>query len=126
MPGDDPLALGGVLHVDGQGAPGTIVVVGHVEAVDVALASGAPRPGLPSAWSDGIAHLVVHRDVGVADTGEHVGDRIGHCHWCSPPHQLALVTPGISPAWASSRRQIRHSPNLRYTDAGPAAALARV
>src|SRR3954470_25029817 len=37
----------------------------------------------------------------------------------SPPaHQLAFVTPGISPAWTNSRRQMRQSPNLRYTDFG--------
>ena len=28
-------------------------------------------------------------------------------------HQDDLVTPGSSPAWAISRRQMRHSPNLR-------------
>ena len=33
-------------------------------------------------------------------------------------HQLAFVTPGISPAWASSRRQTRQRPNLRYTERG--------
>src|SRR4051812_44754645 len=32
------------------------------------------------------------------------------------PHQLALVTPGISPAWAISRRHTRHRPNLRNTE----------
>src|SRR5437763_5096737 len=40
------------------------------------------------------------------------------CAARSPPDQLAFVTPGISPAWASSRRQMRHSMNLRYTDLG--------
>src|SRR5690348_9796706 len=34
----------------------------------------------------------------------------------SPPHHDAFVTPGTSPRCASSRRQIRHTPNLRYTD----------
>src|SRR6185295_11789638 len=33
---------------------------------------------------------------------------------CSP-YQLALRTPGISPLRASSRKQIRHRPNLRST-----------
>jgi hypothetical protein len=28
-------------------------------------------------------------------------------------YQLAFVTPGISPACTMTRRQIRHSPNLR-------------
>src|SRR5690348_336837 len=29
------------------------------------------------------------------------------------PHQLDFVIPGITPWWASSRRQMRHTPNLR-------------
>src|SRR3954469_9193286 len=33
-------------------------------------------------------------------------------------HQLDLRTPGSSPAWAISRRQIRHRPNLRKTECG--------
>src|SRR5215218_5652168 len=33
-------------------------------------------------------------------------------------HQLDLRTPGSSPAWAISRRQIRHRPNLRKTEWG--------
>src|SRR5664279_6274206 len=33
-------------------------------------------------------------------------------------YQEDFVTPGSSPAWAISRRQIRHSPNLRYTECG--------
>src|SRR5438128_1578458 len=36
----------------------------------------------------------------------------------TPPHQLAFVTPGISPACTSSRKQMRQSPNLRYTERG--------
>src|SRR3712207_4311476 len=31
-------------------------------------------------------------------------------------YQLDLRTPGSSPAWAISRRQIRHRPNLRKTE----------
>src|SRR5215212_12084321 len=31
-------------------------------------------------------------------------------------HQLDLRTPGSSPAWAISRRQIRQRPNLRKTE----------
>src|SRR3954447_23414072 len=33
-----------------------------------------------------------------------------------PPHQLDFVRPGISPAWASSRRHTRQRPNLRNTE----------
>ena len=55
--------------------------------------------------------------VGVADAGEHVRDRVGH-HGCVLPfrgYQDALRTPGISPSLASLRKQIRQTPNLRYT-----------
>ena len=31
-------------------------------------------------------------------------------------YQDDLVTPGSSPAWAISRRQIRHRPNFLYTE----------
>src|SRR5437870_9620357 len=31
------------------------------------------------------------------------------------PHQLAFLTPGISPALARLRKQMRQMPNLRYT-----------
>src|SRR5918998_1649445 len=33
-------------------------------------------------------------------------------------YQLLLDTPGSSPRWAISRTQIRHRPNLRYTECG--------
>src|SRR5215204_4392583 len=33
-------------------------------------------------------------------------------------YQEDLRTPGSSPAWAISRRQIRHRPNLRKTECG--------
>src|SRR5271154_7157299 len=33
-------------------------------------------------------------------------------------YQLAFVTPGTSPACTMTRRQMRQSPNLRYTDFG--------
>jgi hypothetical protein len=33
-------------------------------------------------------------------------------------YQLAFLTPGISPSSASSRKQIRQMPNLRYTARG--------
>jgi hypothetical protein len=44
----------------------------------------------------------------VADAGQEVGDRIGLHRY-----QLDLVSPGIMPSWAISRRQMRQSPNLR-------------
>jgi hypothetical protein len=33
-------------------------------------------------------------------------------------YQLAFLTPGISPLSAKLRKQIRHTPNLRYTARG--------
>src|SRR5260370_28941000 len=36
----------------------------------------------------------------------------------APPYQLDLVMPGSSPRCAISRKQMRHSPNLRYTARG--------
>src|SRR5581483_10287540 len=62
----------------------------------------------------GARHLraVVQRLVGVADAREHVGDRIGQ-HLFS--YQELFVMPGMTPSWASSRRQIRQSPNFRKT-----------
>jgi hypothetical protein len=71
----------------------------------------------------------VVRLVGVAQTSQHVCDRVSHRHvfTCFLPwfpsadlrrsvrvvYQLDLVTPGSSPRCAISRRQIRHRPNLR-------------
>src|SRR5699024_7433730 len=77
-------------------------------------------------------HGLVMRRVGFAPTCEHVCDRIGHGHgieaafppWFPPEsqvdlrritgmyYQLDFVTPGSSPRWAISRRQIRHRPNF--------------
>src|SRR6266545_4218670 len=80
---------------------------------------------------------LVVRLVGVAQTRQHVCDRVGHRHGLGPlslprfrpattygrsdgvlNYQLDFVTPGSSPRCAISRRQIRHSPNLRNTAFG--------
>ena len=55
------------------------------------------------------------RPVGVADAGQHVGDRIVHSRISLSRfgYQLALVTPGISPLKAASRNVRREQPNLR-------------
>src|SRR3546814_17346669 len=47
-------------------------------------------------------HAVLARLLAVADTGEHITQRIGQCH-LSNPYQLDLVTPGIRPLLAKSR-----------------------
>ena len=59
---------------------------------------------------------------GVAQTRQHVGHRVSHHLALSfsvrsgasgPAYQLLLVMPGSWPISASSRKQIRHSANLR-------------
>src|SRR3546814_701211 len=57
-------------------------------------------------------HAVLARLLAVADTGEHITQRIGQCH-LSNPYQLDLVTPGIRPLLAKSRSCMRESRNLR-------------
>jgi hypothetical protein len=52
---------------------------------------------------------LVLRVGGVAQAREEVGDRVGHRHG----YQLDFVMPGMYPLCASSRRQMRHRPNLR-------------
>ena len=43
----------------------------------------------------------------------------------SPPTSELFVMPGMTPWWASSRRQIRQRPNLRYTARGRPHRLQR-
>src|SRR5580658_7226308 len=62
----------------------------------------------------GHAHFRFARGLPVADTGQQIGDGIGHAH-AAIPYQLALVRPGISPRFATSRIFTRARPNLRYT-----------
>ena len=61
--------------------------------------------------------VVVERDVGVPEAGEHVGDRVGHRHRAATP--LTTTTSsrrGPHRHAPSFRRQIRHSPKSRYTE----------
>ncbi len=64
--------------------------------------------------------------VGIANAGQHIGNRVGHhgVSSCVEPstvsggspalaYQLAFFTPGIRPLLAMSRKQIRQMPNLR-------------
>src|SRR6516225_1327611 len=59
----------------------------------------------PAAWS-----------VGAGGTQIWFGARVARA-WCWG-YQLDLVMPGSSPRWAMDRKQIRHSPNRRYTARG--------
>src|SRR5690606_6693882 len=82
--GDHPASLLGVLHVDVQELARTRRVVGHGEPDDVALLLEQAGEGLLQL---GGRHpdVVVHRDVRVADAGQHVGDGVGHGHVVLPP-----------------------------------------
>src|SRR3546814_16324145 len=62
-------------------------------------------------------HAVLARLLAVADTGEHITQRIGQCH-LSTPYQLDLVTPGIRPLLAKSRSCLRKSRNFRKKTRG--------
>src|SRR3954454_17643546 len=140
---DGALAVAAVLERDGQRladlALGRLL---HVERRDVALLLEDLRDALLEL---AVRHgnRVVVRLVGVAQTSEHVCDRVSHRHGreaLSPPwfractsgttcsdrwlnrmrsdYQLDLVIPGSSPRCAISRRQMRHRPNFRYTARG--------
>src|SRR6186997_188045 len=135
--GDRTLAVAAVLQRDDEGlahggAAVGVDVVHDLPGGDVALLlEDLGDAGLQLAVRH--VHGVVVRLVGVAQTGQHVCDRVGHRHclvlsllWfrAAPGHatfsdsvgvghQEDLVTPGSSPRWAISRRQIRHRPNLR-------------
>src|SRR4029078_12280904 len=101
-----------VLHPDHEGRMGA--GVGDVEVADVALLlEDAGDLDLQLR----VRHLraVVQRLVGVADAREHVG--YGICEHGSSYQEL-LVMPGMTPWWASSRRQIRQSPNFLNTARG--------
>jgi hypothetical protein len=50
---------------------------------------------------------------------------IGSGQHCVPPTSCSSVMPGITPAWASSRRQMRQSPNFLKTARGRPQRLQR-
>src|SRR5699024_6098140 len=67
--------------------------------------------------------LFMANHVSVANTSQHICNWISHNHYSLPPsrigdYQLAFLTPGIRPLWASSRKQTRHNLNLRMTEFG--------
>ena len=122
---DDALALGRVLHRRSVSMlAGRPWVVARRRSPRCSPPAAGARPAPPSAWRTASRR---RRASPRWRCGCGSACRRWDRSWSwfiASPHQLALVTPGISPAWASSRRQIRHSPNLRYTDARPAAAPA--
>src|SRR5215210_2552954 len=110
---DDALAARPVLELDDErvvALTGADRVAGDIallleEAGDLNLR--------PRGWHLG---LLVQRLVGVTNARQHVCDRVG-LH-LARSYQLDFVMPGICPLCASSRRQIRHKPNFRYTARG--------
>jgi DNA replicative helicase MCM subunit Mcm2 (Cdc46/Mcm family) len=59
----------------------------------------------------GNGHLFVTHMVRVTDAGEKIADRVSKHN--VGYYQLDLVTPGISPRFAISRKQMRQSPKMR-------------
>src|SRR5690606_12996691 len=108
-PGDHALALGRVLHVDSEGLAGLALALDHAVAGDEAFLVKHLREGflqLRRRHRD----VVVHRDVGVADAREHVGDGIGHRHGA----------PTSPTNWPSSRRAARPRARARAGRRGKA------
>src|ERR687897_1755244 len=110
QPGDRALALRAVLQRHAE-CP--------VEPVALRLVS-ADEPLGRKDLHDRLVHLgrwhdqvVLVREVRVADPRQQVPDGVRDIG--GDPHHDALVTPGSSPACASSRRQIRQSMKPRYT-----------
>src|SRR4051794_14717743 len=120
QPRDRRAAVVGVLqaHRDDLAGP---VLAGRdeLEGLDVALLAQDPRHlALELGGRD--VHRLVRGVDRIADPREEVGDGVGHGHGLRAleRYQLDLVIPGMNPLWASSRRQIRQMPNLRYTARG--------
>jgi hypothetical protein len=108
--GDGPFSLRSVLQADPEGL---------VDALPFAP-EAIHEPFRRKDLEDGLVELgrrhqqvVLVGHVGVADPREHVRNGIGDVGPNERLHHEAFVTPGSSPMWASSRKQIRHSRNLR-------------
>src|SRR6185503_9326771 len=94
--GDDALHAGAVLQEDAQHV--LLVVLVDLEVRDVALVL-EDAGDLHLELRGGDVDLGQLRAHPVADARDHVGDGIGHVHVDLPPaYQLALITPGTSPA----------------------------
>src|SRR4051794_9336846 len=118
--GDRRAAVVGVLQAHADELGGLPLGGRHdLEALDVALLAQDPRHLALELGGRDIRRLVSGVDR-VADPREEVGDGVGHGHGLRAleRYQLDLVIPGMNPLWASSRRQIRQMPNLRYTARG--------
>src|SRR5439155_602614 len=61
----------------------------------------------------GCRHLRLLAHLRIPDAGEHIAQRIGHCHIVKISYQLDLTRPGISPAEPRSRSAMRDILSLR-------------
>src|SRR5215204_4684836 len=77
--GDRALTVAAVLERDRQDLADAVLVVGHVEGGDVALLLEDLSDALLQ-LAVGHRNLVVVRLIGVAQTSQHVCDRVGHRH----------------------------------------------
>ena len=67
-----------------------------------------------------VHHCIMFCSVCITDSCKHICNRIAHSHVLYPPYQLAFLTPGICPLYASSRKQIRQIPYfLKYACGRP-------
>ena len=83
------------------------------------LRASARRPGRASPWTAGISTCGRFNANGVANAGQHIGDRVGqHVFGQFPLTNWPCERPGIRPWSANLRKQIRQMPNLRYTARG--------
>ena len=110
--GDDPLPAWAVLQEDADRALPAVVDVPVVGDVALVLEDARDLRLQPGSRHVDLGQPRPHP---VPDAGDHVRDGIRHVHrtYLSGCYQLALITPGISPARASFRKQIRHISNLR-------------
>src|ERR1700722_17465108 len=102
-----------VFQIDADAALGALF--GQLEVDDEALFLQDAR-NLHFELGGRHVHFGMARRLRVANARQHVGDGIGDCHVSTPgllSYQLALMTPGTSPARASWRKQMRHKLNLR-------------
>ncbi len=95
--GDHRAALGRVLHRDGQHLAGPVGGRRPRRSRRCSPPSGAAAASASFCLERRHAHLVVHRRVGVADAGEHVGDGIGHHRVGRLLTSSPWSRPGISP-----------------------------
>ena len=113
--GDRALAVGRVLQLDLELLPRLGRVLGDVPAGDVALTLEDPRERLLQLRGRH-QHLVVERGVRVPQTGEHVGDRVGHHERTNPLTTTPWSHRALRRRATIVRKQMRQRPKRLYTE----------